>query len=143
MRWMRQNGPELLQAEDVSIAIVHGRWQRIAPTAEGIASRAPACHQEVGEILPEELSAAGLMVPEPSVTPKPLVACAEYMAAPGARREGRHGFRDALAAATDRSSQTRSARPPCRRISMSVVVSGSGMADGCLEARIRICSELL
>jgi hypothetical protein len=122
VRWMRQNAPELLQAEDVSIAIVHGRWQRIAPRARGIASRATACHKEMREFLPEELSAAGLMVPEPSVTPKPLVACAEYMAAPGARREGRHGFRDALAAAIDRSLQTRSARPQRRRISMSVVV---------------------
>lgn len=32
------------------------------------------------------------MVPVPSVTPKPLVACAEYMATTGAaRRQRRHG----------------------------------------------------
>lgn len=45
----------------------------------------------MGGNLPEELSAAGLMVPEPSVTPKPLVACAEYIASAGARGQPRHG----------------------------------------------------
>lgn len=59
--------------------------ERIVHQAHGIASRATECAGEMGEVLPEELSAAGLMVPEPSVTPRPLVDCAEYMAT--ARRD--------------------------------------------------------
>lgn len=48
-------------------------------------------------ILPDELRAAGLMVPEPSVTPSPFVVWAEYMALNGAmqRREARQDFRNA------------------------------------------------
>lgn len=42
-------------------------------------------------ISPAELRAAGLMVPEPSVTPRPLVVWAEYIAPndDGQRREAR------------------------------------------------------
>lgn len=57
----------------------------IAPATLSIAGG--AC----GGILPEELSAAGLMVPEPSVTSRPFVVCAEYMATDGARRGARQG----------------------------------------------------
>jgi hypothetical protein len=39
--------------------------------------------------LPDELRAAGLIVPEPSVTPNPFAACAEYMAAAGDQMEER------------------------------------------------------
>ena len=62
----------------------HRRWvsRRARPTAVA----------RWEKVLPDELSAAGLMVPVPSVTPKPLMACAEYMATAGvARRRPRHG----------------------------------------------------
>jgi hypothetical protein len=69
------------------------------PSKRVTASHRAGPHAEPGDILPDELRAAGLMVPVPSVTPRPLVVCAEYMASGGARRERRQRFRDARSCA--------------------------------------------
>jgi hypothetical protein len=70
------------------------RSHRIWKLANVPANRILVCDWD---IVPDELSAAGLIVPEPSVTPSPFAvwAWAEYIAADGAmqRREARQVFR--------------------------------------------------
>jgi hypothetical protein len=68
-----------------------GSSQRVASHRVQPDAIAPAMERVACGILPEELSAAGLMVPEPSVTSRPFVVCAEYMATDGARRGARQG----------------------------------------------------
>jgi hypothetical protein len=54
------------------------RPHRIREIGTNPANRIPVCDWY---IVPDELSAAGLIVPEPSVTPSPFAVWAEYMAA--------------------------------------------------------------
>lgn len=90
MLWLR-GWPELLNrdtnvsVESHQLNIIPRRRNGLVapPTTGGNCAGDFAGVPVVWDILPDELSAAGLMVPEPSVTPRPFVACAEYISTGG------------------------------------------------------------